>query len=282
MNTAFKKYIFAALLFFCSIGVTNAQTLKTPYGVLSVTNNSDLLIDQKQFSPKVNGGMGIDFVFSTKYGDKFAVLLSMNSGGNACPATYRWVLLTEKSFEASPDFGNCSEEAKGSLVGSDLIVQVPRYGTAPAAKYSFNGSQLKENDKARPEKVVAGNYKAEEIRKPSTPEQEKYFQLGVCYQAAMIATKKNIDTQYIKPLIDRLDAINSEQMKTIRAVCGPTVTLDCVKRLPPKAEAYGLGIGRADEQLTSSAPIKLISGGAPGNSPTAISQTLRAFCSLNF
>jgi hypothetical protein len=124
------------------------------------------LIDQKQFSPKVNGGMGIDFVFSTKYGDKFAVLLSMNSGGNACPATYRWVLLNEKGFEASPDFGNCSEDAKGSLVGNELIVTVPKYGTppygVPGAKYIFNGVQLKENDKVTNGKITAGGYMVQE------------------------------------------------------------------------------------------------------------------------
>ena len=282
MNTAFKKYIFAALLLFCSIGVTNAQTLKTPYGVLSVTNNSDLLIDQKQFSPKINGGMGIDFVFSTKYGDKFAFLLSMNSGGNACPATYRWVLLNEKGFEASPDFGNCSEEAKGSLVGNDLIVQAPRYGTAPAAKYSFNGTQLKENDKVRPEKVVAGIFKAEEKRRASTPDEEKYFQLGVCYETASVAIKKGIDVKYINPFIDRLDAINSEQMKISRDACSKNYTNECIGRASPKALAYFLGLERAERELKSSVPNTLITGGGPGNSPAVISQTLRAYCGKYF
>ena len=194
--SAFKNFLLVLFLIGSSIYMANAQTLKTPFGVLTVSNDTDLLLNQKQFSPKINGGMSIDFRFSIKYGDKFAVLLAMQSGGRACPSTYQWILLSDKGFEASPEFGNCSEEVKALLAGNDLIVQAPKYGSASAAKYSFNGNQLKENDKFINGKVIAGIYGGGQVEgvlpKPSNQPLNVLFQTGGAWVQDESVTRSNL------------------------------------------------------------------------------------------
>jgi hypothetical protein len=207
MAPSLKNTFLIIALLLIQVGIAHAQTVKTPYGILSVSNQGDLILNQKIFSPQINGGTGIDFRFSSKYGDKFAVLLALETGGRACPSVYQWVLLSEKGFEASPEFGNCSEEVKTSLAGSELIVQAPKYGSAPAATYTFNGKQLKENDKMVKGKIVVGAYESQKA--PSVSKMNSLPPSGGAYvapESKLLKCGVNVNCQNKSEVIEKMRA----------------------------------------------------------------------------
>lgn len=121
----------------------------------------------------------------------------------------------------------------------------------------------------------------------STAEIQKYFQNGICYRATNIALERKMmmDDEQIRKVInklnvDALDALEKEQFKITKDICGLKITNpeECIKKLPPRTHGYNSGYGRAGVELKSSKPITIISGGEPGNSNKAMLQTLRATC----
>jgi hypothetical protein len=216
----------------------------------------------------------------------------MNSGGNACPATYRWLLLNEKGFEASPDFGNCSEEAKGSLVGNELIVMAPKYGTppygVPGAKYTFNGIQMKENDKVKPEKVLVGKYSGGQVEagasklanqesKSSQRDIQKYYERGICAQAVWISADKGDLPGFVKKYAGKIDADEKILHQSVSSTC-PSRSESCMKTLPLTVQAFLSGAVKAKAELSSPAPTSLINTRPIGNSEATLSVVMRGYC----
>lgn len=124
----------------------------TPYGTLQVEDNdyvyeSRLRFNNTDVAPTVQGLLNIPYAFSLPSSQ--IALVSISSGDSACPFTYRWVVLQEKGYTMSPEFGSCSEQIKVSVKGSTFLVQTP--------------------SKQKPDKIDIYAYDGKTVRKRTQP-----------------------------------------------------------------------------------------------------------------
>lgn len=121
--------------------------LPTPYGNLHVANNeyvyeSRLQIDNTDIDPMVQGILNITYAFSTP--NSHAALVSINTGSNACPYTYRWVVLEKSGYKVSPEFGSCNDQIKVTAKGRKLTMLTPSAHTPDKVDmYVYDGKTLK-------------------------------------------------------------------------------------------------------------------------------------------
>ena len=117
--------------------------LPSEYGTLHIAINdyvheSALQIDNQPITPEVRGLLNITYAF--KMPDAQAALVSINSGNDTCPLSYRWVLLRSNGHLVSPAFGSCSEKIRVSTEGKTLKIETPNQADqAKIDVYSYSG-----------------------------------------------------------------------------------------------------------------------------------------------
>lgn len=102
--------------------------LNTPYGQLQVSQSdyvyeARLLLDGKETSPPVMGLLNIPYAFSAS--EYHVALVSIDSGDNACPFNYKWVLLNPGGYDISEAFGSCSERIRVFADNHLFTMQTP-------------------------------------------------------------------------------------------------------------------------------------------------------------
>lgn len=140
------------------IDTPSADGVTTPFGKLSVSDDDVLQLDSKPVIPHVEGNNSLGFVAQVALKNRRAVLVQ-NNGGTACPATYRWVIVSDGGYNVSPEFGSCSDLAKVSTASGALVVTMPGFAgdSEPVAErnraankrmtYVYDGKALTENGK---------------------------------------------------------------------------------------------------------------------------------------
>lgn len=120
--------------------------LPTPYGNLHVVNNeyvyeSRLQIDNADVDPLIRGILNITYAFSTPTSQ--TALVSINTGNNGCPFTYRWVVLEKSGYKVSPEFGSCNDQIKVSTKGRKFTLITPSAHTPDRLDmYIYDGKTL--------------------------------------------------------------------------------------------------------------------------------------------
>lgn len=123
--------------------VPSLLILPSEYGTLHIALNeyvheSTLQIDSRPTQPEIRGLLNITYAFQMP--DAQAALVSINRGNDACPFSYRWVLLRRGSHLISPEFGSCSEKIRVSAEGKTLNIETPnRVDAAKIDVYSYDG-----------------------------------------------------------------------------------------------------------------------------------------------
>lgn len=121
--------------------------LPTPYGTLSVgaseyVYEARLQLDGILVEPLVSGMLNISYAFNMPQAQ--AALVVINKGYDACPVTYRWVVLNASSYRVSPEFGSCSENIRVSADSRRLTVQTPsREKPGALDVYVYDGKTVK-------------------------------------------------------------------------------------------------------------------------------------------
>ncbi|HLU18441.1 MAG TPA: hypothetical protein VKZ66_00650 [Pusillimonas sp.] len=126
--------------------------LDTPYGTLQVTNNeyiyeSRLRFNDADVTPEVQGLLNIPYAFSLPSSQ--IALVSIHTGDENCPVSYRWIVLQKDGYTLSPVFGSCSEQIKVTVKGNTFLVQTP--------------------SKQKPDKIDVYAYDGKNIRKRTKP-----------------------------------------------------------------------------------------------------------------
>ncbi|WP_126708018.1 hypothetical protein [Candidimonas sp. SYP-B2681] len=121
--------------------------LSTPYGDLQVKSSeyiyeARLQIDNTDVDPEIHGILNITYAFNMPTSQ--AALVSINSGNNGCPITYRWVVLKKTGYDISPEFGSCNEQIKVTAKGRHLTLQTPSTQAADKIdEYVYDGKTVK-------------------------------------------------------------------------------------------------------------------------------------------
>lgn len=76
-------------------------------------------------------------------GGRAYVLVEEQSGGTACPSMFQAVDLSAATPAVSPQFGNCSDLPRVSVVNGTLRLAVPAFRAASAKVYLFKGGRLR-------------------------------------------------------------------------------------------------------------------------------------------
>jgi uncharacterized protein YecT (DUF1311 family) len=124
------------------------QVVTTPFGKVSISSSHSLLLDDREINPAITGDFGLILDTPIPFGDRYAILVTSLSGGTACPAMYRWLLLTKSGHVVSKEFGTCSDMAQPSMRGGRLTVTMPGNG-GDEVQYSYDGSALTEKRSAQ-------------------------------------------------------------------------------------------------------------------------------------
>lgn len=140
------------------IETSSAEGVTTPFGRLSASDDNVLQLNGKPVNPRVEGNNSLDFVAQVALKNRRAVLVQ-NNGGTGCPATYRWVILSDGGYNVSSEFGSCSDLPKVAVAAEALVVTMPDFAgdSQPEAerarvakttmRYVYDGKTLKENGK---------------------------------------------------------------------------------------------------------------------------------------
>ncbi len=121
--------------------------LATPYGNMNVVNSeyvyeSRLQIDGADVAPPIRGILNITYAFQMRV--SLAALISINSGNNGCPITYRWIVLDKSGYKVSPEFGSCNDQIKVSAKGRRLTLHTPSLHTpGKIDAYVYDGKTVK-------------------------------------------------------------------------------------------------------------------------------------------
>lgn len=145
-----------ALVALCSAASANSvptwpvspsrMILDTPYGILNIATSeyiyeSRLRVDNTDVEPTIQGILNITYAFSSPKAQ--VALVSVNSGNNGCPVSYRWIVLEKSGYTVSPEFGSCSEHIKVSAKGRLFTLQTPSQNRDKIDIYTFDGKTIK-------------------------------------------------------------------------------------------------------------------------------------------
>lgn len=120
--------------------------LPTPYGTLAVGESeyvyeARLHLDGTQIEPQITGMLNITYAFSMR--ESQAALVAISKGNDACPVSYRWVVLRADGYQVSPEFGSCSEHIRVSADAKRLTLQTPSRETPGALDtYVYDGKTV--------------------------------------------------------------------------------------------------------------------------------------------
>lgn len=132
------RSLFVSFLLMCGAASATAENnwhaasrlieLPTPYGTLAVGDSeyiyeARLQLDGIEVKPSVSGLLSIDYAFSMP--DSQVALVAIAQGNDACPVSYRWVILKADGYRVSPEFGSCSEQIRVNANTRQLTVQTP-------------------------------------------------------------------------------------------------------------------------------------------------------------
>lgn len=129
-------------------------SLNTPYGDLHVSPSdyvyeSRLMLDDHEIQPLVKGLLNIPYAFSST--DFHVALVSIDSGEQICPVSYKWVMLNTKGYSATPRFGSCSELIRVSAQGTTFTVVTPSEEDPDALdSYIYDGETVKKHTLSQP------------------------------------------------------------------------------------------------------------------------------------
>lgn len=104
-------------------------------GSLVMLNGRELFIDTQAADISIHGR------WPSSGPAKYA-LLTVSSGGTACPAQYR--LVDAATRQATDAFGNCSDVPKVTQEGDGLLIDFPAFREAGAESYRFEAGRLKQ------------------------------------------------------------------------------------------------------------------------------------------
>ncbi|WP_219909907.1 hypothetical protein [Trinickia symbiotica] len=133
-------------------------SMATPFGKLTVSDDRVLMLDGKPVTPRVEGNNSLSFVAQVALKNRRAVLVR-DDGGTACPAAYRWVIVSDGGYTVSRGFGSCSDLAKVSTAAGALVLTMPGFaGPLESAaeqqraakkrvKYVYDGKTLMQDGK---------------------------------------------------------------------------------------------------------------------------------------
>lgn len=99
---------------------------------------------------KLRSSDGFSLSIEKKYtiGDTDIALIMNNSGGTACPVQYFFVSVTvQGTTKLSPEFGTCSDLAKPSQTGPQIVVVMPKMNGRGNENYVFENGTLTDNGK---------------------------------------------------------------------------------------------------------------------------------------
>lgn len=123
--------------------------LPTPYGVLSISTGgylyeSRLRFNDTEVQPTIEGLLNIPYAFNLPRAQ--VALISISDGNEACPVSYRWVILDNTGYRVSPPFGSCSEQIKVQASGKLLQLHTPsRLNPNDIDIHVYDGKTLKRN-----------------------------------------------------------------------------------------------------------------------------------------
>lgn len=132
------------------------DSMVTPLGKLKISEDKVLLLDGKPIKPRVQGNVLLDVSKQFSFRKNQAFLIE-DIGGTACPAVYRWIIVSSQGYVVSPSFGTCSDLIETSVDGEKLLAVMPGFvgPFEPVSKhkkavkqkftYLYDGKLLTEN-----------------------------------------------------------------------------------------------------------------------------------------
>ncbi|TCT02767.1 hypothetical protein EDC26_11742 [Paralcaligenes ureilyticus] len=124
-------------------------SLPTPYGTLDIKTSgyiyeSHLTLDGVDLEPKIEGLLNITYAFSISKAKAFMALVSIGTGNNACPVSYRWVTIHKGGYKVSPAFGSCSNQIRVSARGRIFTLATPNSQKPDKTDiYVYDGKSIK-------------------------------------------------------------------------------------------------------------------------------------------
>lgn len=121
----------------------------TPYGTLRVKSNeyiyeSRLHFNDTDVAPVVEGLLNIPYAFSLPSAQ--VALVSISTGSDDCPVSYRWVVLEKRGYTMSQPFGSCSEQIKVTVEGRTFLVQTPNSRMPDKIDtYAYDGKTIRKH-----------------------------------------------------------------------------------------------------------------------------------------
>lgn len=121
--------------------------LLTPYGTLSVATSeyvyeSRLLINGHEADPAIRGMLNISYAFYLP--SSGAALISVDTGNNICPISYRWVILDKAGYKLSPAFGSCSGQIQVTATRTLFTLKTPSPQKPDKIDvYTYDGKTIK-------------------------------------------------------------------------------------------------------------------------------------------
>ena len=163
MPASLNPFIVALMLTFTSTAAaTDASqwpsspsrlTLDTPYGDLHVSPSdyiyeSRLMLDEHEIQPQVKGLLNIPYAFSST--DFHVALVSIDTGDQVCPITYKWIMLNKDGYSATPQFGSCSDSIKVSAKGHTFRLITPNEANPDDSDvYLYDGETVTKKSRSR-------------------------------------------------------------------------------------------------------------------------------------
>lgn len=133
------RYFAVILLVTCSQHAF-AESVKTPQGDLAVQDRVVTIAGRSIPNlPPANAGIYIEKTYV--YPSQTDVLLQY-AGGSACPARYRWLVVTDSIVGVSPEFGTCSDLITITKQQSEITVEAPAFRSGTAGRFAYDGITL--------------------------------------------------------------------------------------------------------------------------------------------
>ena len=138
------KHIIVIAIFLQSFFIFAQVNNETIQGTLAIKDNV-LYLNNRVIDPKIEGSFFLIIKENFTYKDGNAILLMNGSGGTACPALYRLVILAPNYIKQTPEFGNCSDLPKVTIEDNKLKLAFPNFKSAKKSIYLYDGNELTEN-----------------------------------------------------------------------------------------------------------------------------------------
>lgn len=85
-----------------------------------------LTFNGRPVQPRVEGNAALSFAYHLSSGSRLAALIE-DDGGSACPALFRWIVVSAGGYKLSPEFGTCTDLIKAEAKGGRFIVRMPGF-----------------------------------------------------------------------------------------------------------------------------------------------------------